>query len=38
MAPDAGSSSRRAKGCVLYVFGFWRNAEDDFKDKQDGSV
>jgi hypothetical protein len=33
-----GSSSRCAKACILYVFGLWRNAEDDFKDEQDGSV
>jgi hypothetical protein len=36
--PDWKSSSRRAKGCILYVFGLWGNAEDDFKDKQDSSV
>jgi hypothetical protein len=33
-----GLSSRPAKACILYVFGLWRNAEDDFKDKQDGLV
>ncbi len=38
IAPDLGSSSRRAKGCILYVFGLWRNTEDDYKDKQDGAL
>jgi hypothetical protein len=38
IAPELGLSSRRAKGCPLYVFGLWGSAEDDLKDKQDGSV
>ncbi len=35
IARDFGSYSRRVKGCILYVFGLWRNTEYGPKDKQD---
>ncbi len=35
MAPDFGSSSRHAKGSILSICDFWRNAEDGPKGKQD---
>jgi len=39
IAPDFGSPSRRAKGSILFICDFWRNAEDGPKDKQDcGSI
>jgi hypothetical protein len=34
IAPDFGPYSRRVIGCILYVFGLSRNAEDGSKDKQ----
>ena len=33
IAKDLGPYSRRVKGCILYVFGLWRNTEDGHKDK-----
>jgi len=33
IAPDFGSSSRRAKGGILSICDFWRNAQDGPKDK-----
>ena len=33
IAPDFGSSSRRAKESILSICDFWRNAEDGPKDK-----
>ncbi len=33
IAPDFGSSSRRANGSILSICDFWRNAEDGPKDK-----
>jgi len=33
IAKNLGSYSRRVKGCILNVFGLWRNAEDGLKDE-----
>jgi hypothetical protein len=35
IAPDFGSSSRRANGSILFICDFWCNAEGGPKDKQD---
>jgi hypothetical protein len=35
IAPDIGLPSKRAKGSILFICDFWRNAEGGPKDKQD---
>ena len=38
IAPDFGSSTRRADCFILVVWGHWRHAVDGPKDMQDGII